>query len=192
MIYTLEKKTQRERLNERLRSSIDSTQFRIRNVTFFFKFTIFSTAKSHFFVNIFKKLIHVFIFFSNFFALNRWFKDFSATFFLSTVFIFSETFLLSTAGFQIFQQLFYFQPLVLRFFSNFFAFNRFHIFQKLFCFQPLVLRFFSNFFTFKRWFKDFSATFLLSTTGLLSNWITVFNVKRFLTTIGFKYGKCTL
>ena len=92
MIYTLEKKTQRERLNERLRSSIDSTQFRIRNVTFFFKFTIFSTAKSHFFVNIFKKLIHVFIFFSNFFALNRWFKDFSATFFLSTVFIFFRNF----------------------------------------------------------------------------------------------------
>jgi len=35
MIYTLEKKTQRERLNERLRSSLDSTQFRIRNAPYF-------------------------------------------------------------------------------------------------------------------------------------------------------------
>jgi len=51
-------------------------------------------------------------FFSNFFAFNRWLKDFSATFLLSTVFRFfsnffafnhwfsdiSATFLLSTAG----------------------------------------------------------------------------------------------
>ena len=35
MIYTLENKIQRERLNERLRSSLDSTQFRIRNKHFF-------------------------------------------------------------------------------------------------------------------------------------------------------------
>ena len=52
-----------------------------------------------------------FRFFSNFLTFNRWFKNFSATFLLSTVFIFSETFLLFTAGFQIFQQLFNFQPL---------------------------------------------------------------------------------
>ena len=129
MIYTLEKKIQRERLNERLRSSLDSTQFRIRN--------------EHFFSQIYNMFNHIFsftfsnneikFFLNNVFAFNCWFSDFSATF------------LLSTAGFKIFQQLFCFQP--------------FSYFQKLFCFQPLILRFFSNFFTFNRWFKMFQQLF---------------------------------
>ena len=44
MIYTLEKKTQRERLNEQLRYSLDSREPRIRNGTFFLKFKTCLTA----------------------------------------------------------------------------------------------------------------------------------------------------
>ena len=114
MIYTLEKKTQRERLNERLRSSLDSTQSRIRNAPFFLKFKIRSNAKivlgfrifSNFFLSTaeFKIFQQLFCFqplglrfFSNFLSFNHW----------KTIFL-EKRFFLSTAGFKIFQQLFSF------------------------------------------------------------------------------------
>ena len=103
MIYTLEKKTQRERLNERLRSSLDSTQSRIRNAPFFLKFKIRSNAKivlgfrifSNFFLSTaeFKIFQQLFCFqplglrfFSNFLSFNHW------------KIIFLENILHSTAG----------------------------------------------------------------------------------------------
>ena len=143
----MEKKTQRERLNEWLRYSLDSTQFRLRNAPFFLKFKICSTAKSHFFVHIFNKSYIIFLekhfcfqllvfrFFSNF-LLSTVFRFFSNFFTFNRFQIFQHTFLLSTTGLKIFQQFFYFQSLVFRFFSNFFAFNRFQIFQQIFGYKP--------------------------------------------------------
>ena len=58
--------------------------------------------------------------------------------------------MLLTAGLKIFQQLFYFQPL--KIFQPHFCFQPFSDFSATFCFQPLVFK--------------FSATHLLSTTGL--------------------------
>ena len=76
-------KTQREQLNQRLISSLDSTQFRIRNAHFFLKFKICSINKFVLFSFVF--LFTFWNFFSiQLFAFNRWVKDFSATFFLLT------------------------------------------------------------------------------------------------------------
>ena len=62
IIYTLEKKTQRERLNQRLRSSLKSTQFRIRNAPFFLKsFEICSINKFLLFSFIFYSLFKTFL-----------------------------------------------------------------------------------------------------------------------------------
>ena len=120
MLYTLEKKTQREGLNERLRLSLDSTQFRIRNASFFSTFQFVQPLNRTFSFTFSTNVISFFL--NNVFAFDPWFSDFLATFLLS--------------------------PLVSRFFSNFFVFNCFQIFQRFFCFQPLVFRFFSNFLTF--------------------------------------------
>ena len=123
-------------MNERLRSCLDSTQFRIRNLQFVqppnrtFSFT-FSTNEIYFLLN-------------NVFTFNHWFSDFLATFLLSTV------------GFQIFQPLLCYVIAGFQIFQNFFTFNRWFFSNFV---LTTVFRYFSNFFAFNCWFSDFFATF---------------------------------
>ena len=84
MIYTLEKKTQRERLNERLRSSLDSTQFRIRNAPFFHKFSICSIAGLN---NFLLSTTDKKIFLKNFIFSTAGFKPFNNFFWLITKYL---------------------------------------------------------------------------------------------------------